>query len=737
MPSAKKKKGRVGRQPPRAAAGAASSNPEAPRVAGGRRRRPVQPMQFERYLACFRSLPPSRIVDGIRRGAYFPTHAVLAGFSKSDCEEIDFLRRLVDEGMVGAVLNLLGRCENQGFEEVMDSVRGGKEGGDLAFPSVWVTVLVKVTFSDSLPDTNMVDKVRLEIAGSIAPLVRSMVNGDKREFFKSNHFWHRCKHHFFALVHNLVGTKATVDIIFQYEGLVDMLVQSMFWQVHRMDIVEEANLYGTFVTNDVFSMIEQFAGYVVLAFADVEHEGAFNEVERERIDFLARTSIVSKAYCSERCDTFAVGLTLLIKLNSSVDVNHILRVINQFTFVGCVDARVIEGLVECGDSINFEDAGLYIKTMCSMMMPWTPDCISAAPNDSRYAIAIDSGLFEMCLDMVIRHDSMLDGSALVSCMTELLQQASSVAILNKSSKAIRRRCKELSERAQMAARLCESPGSQGVVKKIQAILQLSAGSEEGTGVSVTCCLTCHRKELVGDGAIKNCGKCKRATYCSRECLYETLGDTYTRTYWRSPFISHRCYVNAIEVAHWPAHKRECKYMLTQAKEAQMTGCSKRDVKQAKANEKNVSMIGNKTFRKNFRFIMIRAVLEQKDILDCVVKIDLTEAPPSIELQPAAQYLSEYAELDLEEDYDHASRIVERNRERGAITCACRSLGGWGGSKRKIMLNAFFGDTVMHGSWQAYQNHIQATMPDELEIYKHDKELREQFLAANMERMSAS
>lgn len=147
-------------------------------------------------------------------------------------------------------------------------------------------------------------------------------------------------------------------------------------------------------------MIEVSAGFVVTDMADVN--GKFDEEGRKRLDFLARTPIVSNVYNNTGANTiFAVGLTQLLgSKTASVQKDHVFWILNQFVFSGLVDSDVIKGLVIFGKGIDsYNDAEPVVGAVFNMIVTGsqTRGAGPQVPNDSRCAVAIENGLFEVIL----------------------------------------------------------------------------------------------------------------------------------------------------------------------------------------------------------------------------------------------------------------------------------------------------------------------------------------------------
>jgi len=114
-------------------------------------------------------------------------------------------------------------------------------------------------------------------------------------------------------------------------------------------------------------------------------------------------------------------------------------------------------------------------------------------------------------------------------------------------------------------------------------------------------------------------------------------------------------------------------MATSDLQFEQSGGSKSDIKRAHTHEENVSMAGNRVFFDNLSSVIKQAVIQNYDILDCIVMIDLCCAPPSIQLMLSSEFVSNEMSPD-DENYNHTRRMIGRNRENGALTVACISIG---------------------------------------------------------------
>ncbi|KAL7532309.1 hypothetical protein ACHAWF_004088 [Thalassiosira exigua] len=173
-------------------------------------------------------------------------------------------------------------------------------------------------------------------------------------------------------------------------------------------------------------------------------------------------------------------------------------------------------------------------------------------------------------------------------------------------------------------------------------------------------------------------------------------------------------------------------MATQSDQVKVAGLSRRHVEKARKHEKSISMAGNSVFLSNRMMIMMRAIFERRDILDCVVCIDFLEAPPSIELQSAAEFI-ECSKSNDAENLSHTKEIIKRNQSSGNVTVACHSLGPYGekdadgNPATAVLLKTFPGHSAPFGSWEGYQDDMKGSMPEDFRVYFENEELREEFL----------
>jgi len=117
----------------------------------------------------------------------------------------------------------------------------------LKTPSIWIKFLCRAIESEPT--------CKLQIAESIGPLARCMINDTKRLLFKSNKHWRQGIAGFVNLISNIMENEADNCLEEQkiieallvqrhHEGLLRSIVQMGFWLEYRPDIVKELRSEG-------------------------------------------------------------------------------------------------------------------------------------------------------------------------------------------------------------------------------------------------------------------------------------------------------------------------------------------------------------------------------------------------------------------------------------------------------------------------------------------------------------
>lgn len=406
---------------------------------------------LQKYTNKFKSLPPQQVVEEIRQGKDFPTQAavLLSGEAPAD---LRYRAKLVDAGLVSCVLERLSHCLDADFLELLSPT-----GGDLAFPSIWVNVLLNTTARNHLPSRPQMDLIRMEIAKNIGPLVHCLTK--TRKFFRNEKNWYNSILVFIALLQNLVLTPSTIPILISYqEGtLLEFLIQSIFWETHRPDLVQESKKYGTLCYPDMFTQIRRSASEAVQEFADVEIQqvradsGFYMVVSapgKRRLKRMAQTKIVSGSYDPNCKITFNVGLVGLLKEQiasqpmPSPERPNLEYILQQLILASEVEKPMITSMVEMADLLlakdrplsEYQAQGLIGGVLHNSLVHVQPPNKEPTPDDDRFAIAIKAGLIETILKLLIRFKN---SPAVVGFIGTSLKCASAIALSKKSSQAVK------------------------------------------------------------------------------------------------------------------------------------------------------------------------------------------------------------------------------------------------------------------------------------------------------------
>ena len=151
-----------------------------------------------------------------------------------------------------------------------------------------------------------------------------MCNDTKRQFFKSNIYWHEGIPPFVGHVHNLLNpssqstsTKAG-HILLQNKGFLISMCQMGFWSAYRPDILKESKSY---LISKSIDCVEDFArkatmgliaiGIVkLLSPTNAEH---FTKDGLDRLKVIAAAPVISRAYDASCKVLFVVGMSRMLK----------------------------------------------------------------------------------------------------------------------------------------------------------------------------------------------------------------------------------------------------------------------------------------------------------------------------------------------------------------------------------------------------------------------------------------
>ena len=300
-----------------------------------------------------KKLPPEDVVERVRKGMGRSTQVIthLLACAKPETakgnadiklqrQHQKYLVRLLDAGLVSVVLGLLQRCQ-ESFDDVVEAeieiggVSIGKRviatcpdmEGRISAPGLWIHLLSNIIVCSGVGNKR-IDEIKMQIACDIGPLVSCMCDDVKRELFQSKKYWFDAipsfVYNLYSIVSKRSGTldvrKSAVSILSKYDGLTELMIQSIFWGEHRPDIIKEAEevAEGEMMGPDSFATVADHAGaFLVEALKSHEQEGAkkfyFEGYGKEMNYKFGTTPIVSRTYDPSCGLIFISGLIGLLK----------------------------------------------------------------------------------------------------------------------------------------------------------------------------------------------------------------------------------------------------------------------------------------------------------------------------------------------------------------------------------------------------------------------------------------
>jgi hypothetical protein len=146
-------------------------------------------------------------------------------------------------------------------------------------------------------------------------------------------------------------------------------------------------------------------------------------------------------------------------------------------------------------------------------------------------------------------------------------------------------------------------------------------------------------------------------------------------------------------------------MLTCDLRVEQRGGTQREAKMALAHEQKVEAVGWKIFASHIHNILTQALLLKYDILDCLIVINLIDAPQTVEVKLASVVLSENVTGKYFFDGAPAKRLVEQNRQIEALTVLVWAF-------EKSVVTTIQGKNSPFGSWRETQAMLRQAKEDE-------------------------
>ena len=271
---------------------------------------------------------------------------------------------------------------------------------------------------------------------------------------------------------------------------------------------------------------------------------------------------------------------------------------------GCVDRSLFAALVDCGNqAFSYDDAKSVMKLMFEALHIYPP-IEMFRPIDSRVAGAVEAGLFEMILNLLIRFKSRAKNKSLLNHIGMTLQSAQSVALQRECTGAIASRHDSITAALQEYDQDGRPPVSndfmfEDIVAMIRSMLSLNQGQEEvDIRDLIPPCFDCG--ELPDGKQREHCNQCNLVCSCSGECQ---------ELRWKSEEDKAAC-ENLPQTV-----KREEPLIWTN-------------------EQKNSLKIKEQVLKEYHSQAVVDATLKGLNIVDCVISIDLMATPLEVDVVSA-------------------------------------------------------------------------------------------------------
>ena len=470
--------------------------------------------RMSRFREKLKVQPPDQVVRDVGQCQYQATQAIVF-LTRTDAGDKSYSQRLVEAGLITTVLQLLERCEDEKFADVLG------HNGDLPNPALWLNVLQNIVARDNIVSKDVVLDARVKIARGIGPVVRCMTDDHRRLFFGENMYWWLGPSilFFVALLENLTKSPETVPILMQYQGLTEFLIQCMFWERYRPDILEESRNYASATSPNMFKMIQNSAIAALQEFVDVDKVKSngsfvrFSDEGTKRLKMIASTKIISDKYNRDCNEPFSSGWFVLMSADA-IDP-RLWFILQQLIWANCVDTVMIYRMVEYAMmQVKYSNAQEIIMSMYDVLIPRSGiEGIDRRPSDDRYSIAIKAGFIEMCLKLIVQFGPSgtreLSKGRTLDYLGILLNGASAVSLLKKSEKAVRNHRSEIQRALHSTMGKTEGKSSE-LLEMVRSMINMNIGLERKSEYDGSAHVICRRcLETLQADQIKRCSKCHR------------------------------------------------------------------------------------------------------------------------------------------------------------------------------------------------------------------------------------
>jgi len=359
-------------------------------------------------IKLWETLPPKQIVRRAENGSMVPQIQYIMGE-----EHRKLRRRLLDAGLISGIVSFLNQGVDQEFtiDNALKRCIGVSHEGKIEHlsPKFWLRALDISTYEEFSLSKESWGNLLIEIARGIGPFLECMCDDIHKQFFRSHVHYHESLGLFFELIRKLAGNKReAAEVLLEYDCLIDVVVQCLFWRTHRPDIMKELTLSD-------LEAIEGNARFVIDKFIiAVNGDGkVYDDRAKTFFKMMATTPIVSNAFDPKNEAIFLSNVATLMKSDSFYKLKSVLQtwyydILMSSSWTDCIDKNVISSVIDLFASVRTCDVAVRVVEMtfnllCKRTGEWIGDqgdLPVVAEDDERFAVAINSGMISACLTML-------------------------------------------------------------------------------------------------------------------------------------------------------------------------------------------------------------------------------------------------------------------------------------------------------------------------------------------------
>jgi hypothetical protein len=251
-----------------------------------------------------------------------------------------------------------------------------------------------------------------------------------KQFFRSHVYYYESLGLFFELIGTLVSNKKeAAEVLMEYDCLIDIVVQSLFWRTHRPDIMQELTLAD-------LRAIEADARFIIDNFivAINGHERVYDDRAKNFFKVMATTPVVSNAFAPVVSNAFDPNNEAIFLSNVATLMKSEETFLKTWSWMDCINENVISSVITLFASTTKSHLAVHVveitfNVICERTGEWIGDQGDkplVAEDDERFAAAINSGLITACLTMLQRFVGRSEYTELLDGVHNLLDLLSAI-----------------------------------------------------------------------------------------------------------------------------------------------------------------------------------------------------------------------------------------------------------------------------------------------------------------------